>query len=305
MPETTKEKMRIFYFNITYGCNSNCIFCYSHNTTHSKKTYNEISSKDFFNYLDENNLNIRDRVIINGGEPFLHSEIEDILKGLQVYGCEVLIYTNGRLVKNFSFEYMTEKYRFVIPIHGYEEVHDKITGVKGSYAETIQSLEYLTEKSKCKVDVKIIINNLAIKQDLSKLKFEASLANVHFNNAVHITKMADTIVSKRNGCSSVANTAAAEYTAWLFEYYHNKNVSIKLFDTCVKKIDWGKYEETEPYGDEVTVYFKDKNQFREIVLHREIKECMAECSCKEKCISAVNEYRVLEYIDGKIIENLE
>ncbi|WP_075678593.1 radical SAM protein [Roseburia sp. 831b] len=305
MPKTKKIMMRIFYFNITYGCNSNCVFCYSHNTMHNKKTCNEISSEAFFNYLDEYNLNSKDRVIINGGEPFLHSEIDDILKGLLSYECEVLIYTNGRLVKNFSFEYMTEKYRFVIPIHGYEEVHDKITGVPGSYAETIQSLEYLTEKSKCKVDVKIIINNYMINQDPSKSKFEASLANIHFNNAVHITKMADTIVSKRNGCSSVTNATAAEYTEWLFEYYKNKGVSIKLFDTCVKAINWENYGEPKPYGDEVTVYFKDKNQFREMVLRRKIPECMAECSCKLKCVSAVDEYKVIEYIDGKVIENLE
>lgn len=297
--------MIIFYFNITYGCNSNCIFCYSHNTKHSKKTHDEISPEVLFKYLDENNLKSKDRVIINGGEPFLHSQIDRILKGLQSYGCEILIYTNGRLIKNFPIEYISEKYRFIIPIHGYEEIHDKVTGVSGSYDETLQSLDYLTEKVKCKVDIKIIINNLMVDQDPDKIKLKASLSNVHFNNAVHITKMADTIVSKRNGCRSVTNESAAEYTKWLFDYYKNKKIGIKLFDTCVRDIDWENYDEMKPYRDRVTVYFKDKNQSREMILERSLPECAAECTCKEKCVSAVDEYKSIEFVKGKIIENLE
>jgi len=297
--------MRIFYFNITYGCNSNCIFCYSHNTKHNKKTFNEISPEAFFQYLDENNLKPADRVIINGGEPFLHSQIDLILKSLQSYGCEVLIYTNGRLIKDFPLDYISEKYRFVIPIHGYEEIHDKITGVPGSYAETLQSLDYLTEKAMCRVDIKIIINNYMMEQDPDKIKLKDALENIHFNNAVHITKMADTIVSKRNGCRSVTNETAAEYTRWLFDYYKHKNVGIKLFDTCVKNIDWENYGEVKPYPDCLAVYFKDKNQFRKMNLERSLPECMTQCTCTEKCVSAVDEYKAIEFVNGIIIENLE
>lgn len=97
---------RIFYFNITYGCNSKCIYCYSHNTQHISKTFNEMSANDFFEYLAEFKIGHDDRVIINGGEPFLHSEIDSILRGLLIYDCEVLIYTNGRLLHEFSFDYL-------------------------------------------------------------------------------------------------------------------------------------------------------------------------------------------------------
>ena len=43
--EGLEKIKRIFYTNITYGCNSNCVFCYSHNTKHIKDTYNEVSRK--------------------------------------------------------------------------------------------------------------------------------------------------------------------------------------------------------------------------------------------------------------------
>ena len=88
----------IFYFNITYGCNSNCIFCYSHNTCHNNTSHNEMTADVFKKYIEERNVSEHDRIIINGGEPLLHTQIEEILHLLNSYNCEVLIYTNGRLL---------------------------------------------------------------------------------------------------------------------------------------------------------------------------------------------------------------
>ncbi len=180
---------RIFYFNITYGCNSNCVFCYSH--------YNEISFGDFFDYLEQQQLAPDDRVIINGGEPFLHTEIDLILSELAGYDCEVLVYTNGRLLARHDLSALSKKYRFVVPIHGYETIHDFITGVNGSYQETLNGLRSLIETTKCLVDIKIIINNTMLSEDYTGKILIGSLSKVRFNHAVHITKMADTIVSKK------------------------------------------------------------------------------------------------------------
>lgn len=150
--------MDIHYFNITYTCNSNCIFCYSHNTIHSGNVHKEISYIDFTDYLTRKKVGSHDRVIINGGEPFLHTQIINILKFLVSIKCEVLIYTNGRLLTKYDFSFLNEKFRFVIPFHGYRELHDNITRVRGSYDEMYNGVEYL-KNFKCKVDMKIVINN--------------------------------------------------------------------------------------------------------------------------------------------------
>lgn len=294
---------RIFYFNITYGCNSNCVFCYSHNTRHDAKTYNEIAAVDFFAYLEMQRITADDRVIINGGEPFLHTEIDTILEGLSNYGCEVLIYTNGRLLTEHDLSGLSEKYRFVIPIHGYESVHDFITGIPGSYRDTLNGLNYLVDHTKCMVDIKIIINNKMIHEDYKGKRLICSLPKLRFNNAVHITKMADTIVSIRNGCHSVENEDAADYTALLLNYYKKRKCRIKIFDTCIKGIEFdGHYEK---YKKSITVYFKDKSHYRVMNLSRRIQSCMNNCKYLDKCNSAVDEYKVLEYYEGKIFENLE
>lgn len=296
---------RIFYFNITYGCNSKCMFCYSHNTHHDSVTHNEISAQCFFEYLEDHHLSSHDRVIINGGEPFLHSEIESILSGLMKYGCEVLIYTNGRLLTKFDLSVLSSKFRFVIPIHGYREVHDRITGAIGSYQETADGLAMLVKDTNCRVDIKIIINKYMISEDKSGVKLLESLKLLRFNNAIHITKMADTIISIKNQCETVSNAEAAFYTKILYEYYKDQNKIVKLFDTCIDGCGIDKYDSFEKYNDSIEVYFKDKNQFREMNLITNSIECMKSCELSDKCKSAVNEYKVLECFDGKIYENLE
>lgn len=297
---------RIFYFNITYGCNSNCVFCYSHNTWHNSMPHNEIDAEAFFAYLDEMNLNRDDRVIVNGGEPLLHTQIENILLGLRKYQCEVLVYTNGRLLTQVDYSLLNERYRFVIPIHGTEMVHDKITGISGSYKETLAGLRHLVNTSSCVVDIKLILNQQLVEADSdgSKIK-DAFDTDIVFNNAIHLTKMADTIVSKRHGCSSVSNEEAAGFMKIYFDYFAKRNVKIKLFDTCIKDITGLENAEIHSFDDDIIVYFKDYSQFRVMDLSRRLPDCYANCKCKNKCVSAVDEYKALVFTKGKLYEELE
>lgn len=299
-------KKRIFYFNVTYGCNSCCVFCYSHNTRHGSKSYNHIDICDFFEFISKQKVTSNDRIIINGGEPMLHPNIVDILDGLIIYGCEVLIYTNGRLLCKNDLSNLNSNYRFVTPIHGYEDVHDQITGVGGSYNETIKGLEYLVQETDCLVDVKLIINSILMKEDIDGSKLIKSFDNeIRFNNAIHITKMADTIVSLKNNCKTISNKNAAEYTNIFFDYFSSRKVKIKIFDTCIKSLKFLSNCDFERYQNEIAVYFKDYNQYRELDISRKLLSCMDSCAMASKCISALNEYKVLELWDGRIFENLE
>lgn len=294
---------RIFYCNITYGCNSNCVFCYSHNTWHNNRPHNEISLDEYFDYLVRHKVVNGDRVVVNGGEPLLHSEVQNLLDRLVEIECEVIVYTNGRLLSKLKMNNIAENFRFIIPIHGYEELHDKITGIKGSYAETIEGLNFITN-SNCKVDIKIIMNHEMILSDEVFEKTLQALDNIPFNHAVHITKMADTIISKKNRCVSVDNEYASKYTKELYDYYYGK-CKIKLFDTCIKKIDNSELLDVIPMDEEIKVFFKDLNQESEILLEKPYMSCMNTCEKQVHCHSAVGEYTVLEFYKNVVCVGLE
>lgn len=292
--------MKIFYFNITYTCNSNCVFCFSHNTIHSGLIHNEISPTEFFKYLSEQNVHPCDRVIINGGEPFLHSDIMTILKTLKNIGCEVLIYTNGRLLKNLDFSFMTERYRFVIPVHGHKTLHDRITRIEGSFDEMMEGLKHLSAY-RCRVDIKIILNPLMIS---SSEEFDMTLHDIDslvFNNAIHITKMADTIISKKNCVPSMPDASTAKFNMILFKHFEKRNVILKFFDTCVKEIPVFDFcDKVLPHN----VYFKDAATQWDFSFYTPHKECEQSCSHRKFCQSAIGNYTVLEY-NGKFYKDRE
>lgn len=298
---------RIFYFNINYTCNNNCIFCYSHNTIHNSKVHNEISLKCFIKYLENNNISSDDRVILNGGEPLMHSNINEILEILKTIRCETVIFTNGRLLDRINLSILNEKFRFVVPIHGYENLHDEVTRVKGSYMETVKAMKLFdNELNKCLIDLKIILNDGMIKNKEEFKKTLNALDTIYFNNAVHITKMADTIVSKKNKCVSMNdNNIVAHYTQLLFNHFSKYNHNIKIFDTCIKDIKEVEYYSFDKLEYCIQIKGKDYAHEEEIEICENLSDCMNECKKKKYCLSSVFDYKVLEFSENRFYENME
>lgn len=297
-----EKQKRIFYTNITYGCNSSCTFCYSHNTKHINNTYNEIPKEVLVEYWNRMAVSKNDRIIINGGEPLLHSEFVEILNATRSYGCEVLIYTNGRLLNRLNPTLLNSAYRFVVPMHGYEKLHDSITRVPNSYREMIEGIKSIS-RSKALVDLKIIINyQMAVNQEDYLMTVDA-LLQLPALNAIHITKMADTIISQRNNCPSVTSEMSACCTKNIYELFKDR-CTVKLFDTCIREVV---FDSLEVYKTEhlLKVFFKDVQHEFDVELKKPYLNCMDACLYKEICQSAVGEYTVLEVKNGNFFVGLE
>ena len=261
----------------------------------------EIELTDFMDYLKRMGIGETDRVIVNGGEPFLHSQIVDLLKNLKTIGCEVLIYTNGTLLQNYDFDFITSKFRFVIPVHGYADLHDYIVCNKGGFDKIKNGVTHLAQYN-CLIDIKIILNDSMINNDICFDKTLEMIDTIEFNNAIHIQKMADTIISKKNNCPSVSMDSASVYTAKAFCHFKDRVKAIKLFDTCVKDIEINNYVERRP---SFKVYFKDWQHEKSFPLKTTDLECKQWCSKSDRCFSAVDSYVALEYRNGLFYKALE
>lgn len=154
---------RIFYFNITYRCNNNCIFCaadHGFNNTNSEMTIDE-----FKETLDQNNVGALDRVIINGGEPTTHTHFFDFLKIAKEHNAYIDLYTNGVKLNDFEFAKKLLTYTPLlirIPIFGATpEVHDKLTGMSGSFKNTmdgIRNLLSVKENLAVNIEIKLLLS---------------------------------------------------------------------------------------------------------------------------------------------------
>lgn len=299
-------KKRVFYFNITYSCNNVCVFCYSHNTKTQMTPCNELSVHELENYLNKIKIAKEDRVIVNGGEPLLHSEVDEVFAMLKDKGCEVVVFTNGRLLNDINRKNLNDRFRFVVPIHGHEELHDKITRIDGSYKETIESMnDFLKESKGWLLDLKIILNHQMISDLESFEKAFETFKSVKFNNAVHITRMAETQISRQNGCIFVEDSAASRFTEVLLNYFVQIGVKVKIYDTCIKTIDGVLDKDVKKYVDSIEMRGMDYKFEEEIELNKVSKECHHQCRNHSICLSAVDEYKVLEFAGNEVYESLE
>ena len=114
---------------LTNACRMRCKFCCA-------KTELQTQS------MDQNNIpnilkilhgeGVR-RICFSGGEPLLYPQIKDILETSYNYGIENTIMTSdGELLcaLDIPIEHLSKVW---LSIHGYQDTHDDITGVKGSF----------------------------------------------------------------------------------------------------------------------------------------------------------------------------
>ena len=306
MPENKKRNIKkIYYFNITYSCNNCCVFCYSHNTCR-KLHHNEIDVNVFISYFKEKKIAPSDRIIINGGEPLMHERFTEIMHFLRTVGCEVLIYTNGTFLSDIDTTYLNDKFRFIVPIHGNEIMHDTITLNRGSYSKTIHGMEKLLRKEKCLIDLKVIVNHLMLSCSRKEWKnMIKTLREIPFNHDVQLTKMAETIVSRHNMCPSLELNSVAFVTADLIGVFRDVSNSIKIYDTCIKGIEWILKFPIHKYSTQIEVLFKDYDHEHAIDLVQPWSSCRKNCLYTAYCISAVHEYKTMEITKDLIRESLE
>ncbi len=86
-------------------------------------------------------------MIILGGEPTLISELPKIISFAKEKGWEkVTLWTNGRMFfyKNYALSLKAAGLRkLVVFIYGHnEKFHDEITGVKGSFKQTMEGIKF-------------------------------------------------------------------------------------------------------------------------------------------------------------------
>lgn len=147
----------IYYFNINYYCNSNCIFCFSSSTGENEM---QINYADFVKEIAHVNPQYNDKVIFNGGEPTIHPDFYKMLNYINLYNTNVVIYSNAISVDINKIK-NTDNITWIVPIHGYENTHCAITRRPNSYKYTMRTIKQFQSKG-IPYALKFIINRSMI-----------------------------------------------------------------------------------------------------------------------------------------------
>lgn len=115
----TEEQMKQAYVHITDRCNMNCKGCYLRTSSRNKIT--DLSLEKINTIFEQLQRNRVAKIVFSGGEPFLRTDIYDVLSCSKAYGFENVVISNGSIAISdaiyskidtiaFSIDYLEDEY---------------------------------------------------------------------------------------------------------------------------------------------------------------------------------------------------
>ena len=161
--ETVAAQKR-HWIRLTRGCNNRCLFCLDSDSHDNSLISFQKIKLDLEKGINKGLL----RVVLSGGEPTIHPDFLKIVKQAKKMGYQrIQVVTNGRMFfyKNFLQEAIeTGLNEITFSIHGHTaKLHDKLTGIKGSFDQAIVALKNSLLNRELIVNIDICINKQNIK----------------------------------------------------------------------------------------------------------------------------------------------
>lgn len=156
-------------FAITFWCQSRCVMC----NIWEIKPKGELSLDEIKEFAAKNNY-FR-WIQLTGGEPFLRSDIVEIVKAFKETSKGLYMLTmptNSLCNQDMEIKKITEMLELGIPkvaitvsLDGFRELHDSIRGIPGNYDRAIQLFKRLKELKKTHPNLFFIFGYTIIKQN--------------------------------------------------------------------------------------------------------------------------------------------
>jgi len=136
---------------LTMRCNLRCFMCYQTEYREEKRgklSKKELSAEDWSDFLKKSRPFIK-RVGLTGGEPFIRSDIFEILDSLEKLEIPFNILTNGVLVDEKKASRLAF-YKFLdtlcFSVHGFQKTYDEIVGSRGSFEKVARAIKLVSKK---------------------------------------------------------------------------------------------------------------------------------------------------------------
>ncbi len=183
MPET-------YYFNITYACNSCCIFCAA-NFQGGNRRLADMQPAQFRFLLHEADVRAGDQVVINGGEPTVHPDFFEFLAALRERQAYPILFTNGVRLHEQAFTAKLAQYspmNIRVPFFSARpQLHDRLTGRADNFAKTLAGFAQIVGMRSQGVPFEIEAKLLLCKATYLENRTTAALLTERFPNLFYFS----------------------------------------------------------------------------------------------------------------------
>ena len=300
---------RVFYFNVTFACDQQCRFCFSHNTRRGAAGC-AIAAREFVDVLHRVRTGAEDRVVINGGEPLLHPDIVQMISAAHDTGAEVVMYSNGRRLAGVNLAHdviCAGLDRITIPIHGLSSIHDDMTTVPGSFGQTLQGLNILADCLGDKVlELKFIATEKMAASDFDCVAFIRESGFEEIVRSVVFCGQVNTRVAFRNGCLCDESPTYTRYVEKQIMELSALGRPLKVFDFRICKLSrsFQEWFARMPFNEvfpQYEYYYSDGRNIEPRRMNyasmRDDEKCFT-CALRNKCRSIESSYAVLLFQNG-------
>lgn len=138
------------WLELRKACNLNCCHCYIDCNFSGDLNLNILNLNQWKKIIIDLKKYNPKRVVLIGGEPLLFKEIDELIRFINcnLNGTDIVLYSNLTLLKDNLLECIkNNNVKVVTSIYSNKsEVHDKITGRKGSFNKTIDAIKKMKSK---------------------------------------------------------------------------------------------------------------------------------------------------------------
>lgn len=184
-----EQKLYAALVELTYRCNLRCSHCYAVESESAKR---ELTTSDIINLFDELYDNGIFRLTLTGGEIFVRNDILQIIEYAYKKGFLIDLFSNATLLNEEIVKKLVDFHirSFQVSIYSHKpEIHDAITGIKGSFERSVNALRLL-KKYHISTNIKSVMmeRNFQDYEGIEKLandlgaSFQTSLYIIPHNN---------------------------------------------------------------------------------------------------------------------------
>lgn len=162
--------MLTYDLKVGYSCNNRCKHCViddSKDKLIEQHCNVDLSTQECINQIDYALKEGIENIVLTGGEVTIRKDFPTLIEKCTLSSLNITIQTNGRKLSDeriINTVKNIDKIRFLIALHGDNaETHDTITQVKGSFEETCQGIQKMSELGKLIV-LKVVISKFNSKE---------------------------------------------------------------------------------------------------------------------------------------------